>query len=392
MTLRLALLFVSLLLLGLIGLFCHIKYRQLHPKKRLKTASVSEADALIDEDINAPFINENIISDIPETDTSLFDSVTKDEQQTIESPELKTSLDELVDYKHVEESIVSGLLPVYSVDDLIFEQVAVLPNVNMTVKEVKPIVESQIAKFDKDVEILVQLKKENEFVPLAPTRRRQKITHLKCTFKFRQKKGITDSQSIKDFETFIQGMSKQLSCSQYFALTTEEAVTARDKLNDFIKAHDLIIILYILAKPEDSFSGQDLKKTVTDCGLEFGEFKFYHYFSQSGENRHQKLFSLANMYKPGSFDQRSLDEFSTMGICLFMVPALINDPIAGFSEMCTHAKQIADGLSGVLTTNQRELLDENNYKLICAKINEHTEKLTEQGIKPGDAKAFELFA
>ena len=393
MTLRLALLFVSLLMLSLIGLICHIKYRQLNPKKRTKNLSaVDETDALLSEDVNAPFINENIISDIPEHSDTLAKPDLAEFEQNADAPNLKTSFTELIDQKKIARSIASELLPVYRTDDLIFEHVAVLPNVNSTAKQVKSLIDVQSSKLKSDIEITVQVKKQNEFLPLAATNRKQKISHLKSVLKFRQKSGVTDSQAIKEFENFIQGIAKKLSCEYQFALTTDEAIVAADALKQFIKEHDLIIILYILAKPEDSFSGEDLQKTLTEAQMEFGEFKFYHYFSKNGDNQHQKLFSVANMYKPGSFDLDSLDKFSTMGLCAFMVPALVNDPISAFSEMCTHTKQIADGLSGVLTTNQRELLNEENYKRICAQIAEHSAKLSEQGITSGDSKAFELFA
>ena len=392
MSLRLALLLVSLILIGLIGLVCHIKYRQLNPKKRLNTpGAASEVDALLDEDINAPFINENIISDIPHTAESLLKPVDPQKLDLAQPPQLKTSHEELVDKKKIAQLIAEELLPVYKSDQFIFEHAAILPNIKIQAAEIQKIVDMQPARLKNNIAFSGCVKKQTQFSPLEQIKGRHKITHLKSEFSLKQKSGFTDDVAIKEYEAFVDKLSKQFDCEYRFALNTDEIIDATNRLKSFIKEHDLIVILYILAKPEDTFSGINLQQAMTEAGLNYGEFKFFHCRPQKGDNQNKKLFSVANMYKPGSFDLESIEKFSTMGLCAFMVPALITDPVAGFSEMCTRCHEVANRLSGVLTTNKRELLNEDNYKHICNLIIQQKDKLNENGIDNGSEIANQLF-
>ena len=393
MTLRLALLLVSLVLIGFIGLLCHLKYRQLNPKKRLNNpGNVSEAHALQEEDINAPFISDNIISDIPQSTESLL---TPADPETIDStvtPELKTSHEELNNKKEIAQSIAAELLPVYDTVNFIFEHVAILPNVNKPAAQIQKFFDMQPAHLKDNIDLTATVRNQSQFKPFGSIKAKKKITHLQCEFKLKQNPGMADEAAIKEYEAFIQALSDKLDCEHRFALSTAEVLTACEDLKSFIRDYDLIIILYILAKPDASFNGTDLNTSVTAAGMTFGEFKFFHFYSQAAENLDQKIFSLANMYKPGSFDLNSMDKFTTMGVCAFMVPALINDPLAGFNEMCTCCNRIADDLSGVLTTNKRELLNEENYKHICDQIIRQKAGINGRGVENGSEQAKLIFS
>lgn len=396
MTLRLALLLVSLILIGFIGLLCHFKYRQLNPKKRLKNSSAgTQADALLREDTDTPYINENIVSDIPERTDSLLTPTDPEVLEDARTPELKTTLEALVDKKEIAESIAAELLPVYEPDQFIFRHVAILPDVNKPAAEIQDAHNAQPARLKNNIELKASLKKQKDFVPLAEIKGKKKITHLKSEYKLKQQGGFADENAIKEYESYIRSLSDKFGCEFLFALTRDEIISACEKLKLFIKDNDLIVILYILAKPEDSFSGTNLLKAVKKAGLTYGEFKFFHFMSEtaekSGKTHNQKLFSIANMYKPGSFDLDTLDKFSTNGLCAFMVPAQVSDPIAGFTEMSTRCKEIADDLSGVLTTNQRELLNEENYKHICHLIIQQKARLNDRGIENGSEIAHQMF-
>ncbi len=397
MTLRMALLLVSLIIIGLIGLVCHFRYRQLNPKKRLRNpGNVSPEDTSVDEDVNMPFINENLVSDIPESAESLLKSPEPQLLDVTLTPELKTSIAELDDKKNVARSIAADLLPVYDLDDdsdeLVFEHVAIVPNVKKPAAEIQAWFEKQPARLKNNILLSATIKKQAQFKPLGKIKAKHNITHLKSVYKLKQKSGLADEAGIKEYEGFVEALSNHYDCEYQFAMTTDQVINACRKLKSFIKDHDLIVILYILAKPESTFTGEDFKDAVTDAGLVYGEYKFFHFYSESNDKPKQKIFSIANMYKPGSFDLDSLDKFSTMGFCAFMVPALVKDPVAGFSEMCKRCNQIADDLSGVLTTNQRELLNEENYKHICNRIIEQKARLDEKGIKNGSEIAIQVFS
>ncbi len=393
MTLRLALLLVSLIIIGVIGLICHQKYQRSNIKKRpSEIADEIDSDAELEQDVNTPFFTENVISDIPQEVESVLTPTESALEDDESSPELTASLEELLDKRKVDQQLAEQLLPEYQQDELITEYVAVLPNVNIKAKQVSKTVALIANDVGRDVEVKAKLKDRDAFVVLESVKGRNKIRHLKIVLQLKDKKGVVDEKILAAYQQFVEKLATQFGCEFKFALTDDKAIEACNKINEFIKEHDSIIILYILAQPDDSFSGEALKNAVTSAGLEHGEFDFFHFVSSSETNLGNKVYSLANMYKPGSFDLDILDKFSTMGLCAFMVPALLEDPVSGFREMCTSCKHIADQLNGVLTTNQRELLNEENYISICSQITAHKEKLNAAGVESGSELANKLFA
>ena len=393
MTLRLALLLVSLIILGIIGFVCHLKYQRNSSKKRPgETLSEFDADSQLDQEVNTPFFTENVISDIPEEAVSVLQSKQGESTLEAEPPALTTSLQELMDNKKVAQQLAQQMLPVHEEGDFIMEYVAVLPNINDSVKKINKAVSHLQRDLQWPAEILVTKKDPQKFTAISSLKDKTKIRHLKTTLQLKGKKGVADEQLLEDYQQFVNKLANQFGCEYRFALEPEQANAAVTRLDEFIKDNDQIIILYILAQPDDSFSGEALNNTVTEAGLEHGEFDFFHLTSSSETNQGAKLYSIANMYKPGSFDLKTLDKFSTTGLCVFMVPALLKDPVSGFREMCTSCKYIADQLNGVLTTNQRELLGEENYIVICTDITAQKDKMSAAGVESGSELAKKLFA
>lgn len=393
MTLRLALLLVSLIIIGVIGLVCHQRYQRLNVKKRPSDlAAEIESDEELEQEVKTPFFTENISSDLAEEVESVLDSPQSTLKDEVVPPALTTSLEELTDNKKIAQQLAEQLLPVYAEDNFITQYVAVLPNVNDKAKQVNKVIALLANDVGRNIEILVKLKDRDAFVPITSVKNRDKIRHVKTILELKNKKGVADEKVLASYQQFVQKLATQFGCEYRFALADDQAVQACFKIDEFVREHDSIIILYILAQPDDSFSGEALNNAVTSAGLEHGEFDFFHFLSSSQTNQGSKVYSLANMYKPGTFDLETLDKFSTMGLCAFMVPALLEDPVSGFREMCTSCKYVADQLNGVLTTNQRELLSEDNYILVCSQITAHKEKLNAAGVDNGSALAKKLFA
>ncbi len=394
MTLRLALLLVSLIILGLIGLICHQKYRRSGIKKRPNDL-VAEMDdsSELEQQVNTPFFTENIVSDIPAESSAVLQPAEDQPQEESQSPTLTTSLQELMDNKRIAQQLAEQMLPEYDDNDFITEHVAVIPNVNNTVKQINKVTLHLMRDSDREIEVFAAVKNRQEFVPIFSLKDKTKVRHLKTVLQLKDNKGVVDEKQLEQYQQFVEKLANQFACEYKFAL--DDAKQVADvcvKLSEFIKDHDQITILYILAQPDDAFSGEALKAAATAAGLELGEFDFFHLVSSTETNQGDKVYSLANMYKPGSFSLELLDKFSTTGLCAFMVPALLKDPVSGFREMCTSCKYIADQLNGVLTTNRRELLDEDNYIAICSDITAHKDKLNAAGVVTGSELAQKLFA
>lgn len=392
MTLRLALLLVSLVIIGIIGLVCHLKYNRSNAKKRpSELAEEIDSNLELEQELNTPFFTENVVSDIPEDSESVLTSTKPVIEEDEDTLELTTSLDELLDKKKMDLQLADQLLPEYTQNELITEYMAVLPNLNSTTTKVNKVVGIMVGDIGQDIVIQAKLKDQDTFVMLDSVEKKNKIRHLKTSISLKDKKGVVDEKNLAAYQQFVEKLATQFGCEYKFSLSDDKAAQACYKLNEFIKEHDSIIILYILAQPNASFSGQALNDAVTSAGLEHGEFDFFHLDSGTQTNLGDRVYSLANMYKPGSFNLQMLDNFSTMGLCAFMVPALLQDPASGFREMCTSCKFIADQLGGVLTTSQRELLNEKNYISICNEINAQKVKLNAAGVINGSELAKTLF-
>ncbi len=123
-----------------------------------------------------------------------------------------------------------------------------------------------------------------------------------------------------------------------------------------------IIVLYILPKNDTPFQGARVNSSVRALGLAFGEMNIYHFYQ--GE---RKVFSLANMHEPGSFDPDTLHEMQTGGLTVFMQinTAIGGDAMDDLTEMLQRSYQIAGLLEGRLCNHHRHALteqDAENYR------------------------------
>ena len=120
-----------------------------------------------------------------------------------------------------------------------------------------------------------------------------------------------------------------------------------------------IIVLYILAKPEQLLLGSQINSSAQAMGLRFGEMEIFH-FKRDG----RKVFSLANMLEPGSFDANSIHDLKTSGLTVFM-QIHGDDPMDDLTEMLQRSYQLAGLLNAVLCNHRRKPLteqDAENYR------------------------------
>lgn len=95
--------------------------------------------------------------------------------------------------------------------------------------------------------------------------------------------------------------------------------TVEDKLGERKNTEDKKdVVLFLLAKDGEKFSGFDLLHTLLAQGLRYGEKQLFHYYKDNGEGSH--AFSLAAATTEGTFDLSTIKEFSVSGLCLFFKP------------------------------------------------------------------------
>jgi cell division protein ZipA len=117
-----------------------------------------------------------------------------------------------------------------------------------------------------------------------------------------------------------------------------------------------VLVINVKSTQNRMMQGGDLLAVVLENGLRYGEMDIFHYHAdEDGEG--PVLFSMASMLKPGTFDLKTIDSFSTVGITLFLtLPVFDNKNMAAFEIMLSTAKNIAAALGAELNDDQRSIM------------------------------------
>lgn len=121
-----------------------------------------------------------------------------------------------------------------------------------------------------------------------------------------------------------------------------------------------VITLGIIARTE-KLSGDQINSVARACGLVFGYMDIFHYLDEDDEI----IFSLADMYEPGSFDPQNLHEHETRGLLVFMQPELLKNPSRDFDDMLEITYRMSELLGAQLSNDRREPFterDAENYR------------------------------
>ncbi|WP_298139870.1 cell division protein ZipA C-terminal FtsZ-binding domain-containing protein [Acidiferrobacter sp.] len=175
-----------------------------------------------------------------------------------------------------------------------------------------------------------------------------------------------------------------------FNMTFEQALERAGALDKFCSEFDVIATVNVLADSAPVFRGPAIERAAHEARLEFGTRNIFHRKNpEAGACRY--LYSLANLYQPGSFDPLRLDVFQTQGLTLFMSVPSVPDPLAVFMEMVHSAQVLARRLGGRLFDADRKPLSEAGLRAIQTQIRGIVEQMVQHGITPGSVNAVRLF-
>lgn len=126
---------------------------------------------------------------------------------------------------------------------------------------------------------------------------------------------------------------------------------------------EAVIVLHLKAKDENPFLGKDLVAAFKDIGMKYGENSMFHYHSGG-----KLIFTVANMYQPGTFDIINIDNFSTKGITFFF--QLGSSQNLNLLEEITlqSVKYLAKRLDGSILDHQRQAFDSAKERQLIQKI------------------------
>jgi cell division protein ZipA len=123
------------------------------------------------------------------------------------------------------------------------------------------------------------------------------------------------------------------------------------------KQKDPEVFILFVDKPEgEMIDGARLLPLLLTLGFKFGEMDFFHRHKQTSGHG-DILFSLANMYNPGTFDIDRMEQVQTRGLSIFMTMPNAGEALQTFNMMHNAAKKIADEFGARVLDYKREPLD-----------------------------------
>jgi cell division protein ZipA len=121
------------------------------------------------------------------------------------------------------------------------------------------------------------------------------------------------------------------------------------------KAEEKLVVLHVMAKRPQKFTGVSILALTKELGLELDDMDIY---SKNVERFSGKraLYSMVNMVKPGTFNADAMHSFETPGLSFILNLPGPEEGLRAFNIMLEDARKFAERLNG-------ELLDESRNRL-----------------------------
>lgn len=146
-------------------------------------------------------------------------------------------------------------------------------------------------------------------------------------------------------------------------------VVAEKEKTEAVEEPSEVLILYVLLPEHKEIKGQDLLAALLPLGFKFGEMDIFHRHMDSAGSG-DVLFSLANMFNPGTFDIENMEKVTTRGLSLFMTLPGPGEALQNFNLMHNAAKKLAEEFGGQVLDGQRSVLTVQTVRHYVDKIRE----------------------
>ena len=134
-----------------------------------------------------------------------------------------------------------------------------------------------------------------------------------------------------------------------------------------------VVVINVLAKSEQNFSGSRLKALFEACGLEHGDMDIYHRHEQD-DTTSPVQFSVASAVEPGTFRPEDMPTLSTPGISFFMSMPGPSNCMQAFEFMLETAQCVVRNLGGELKDERRSVMTPQTIEHCRQRIREFERK------------------
>lgn len=228
-----------------------------------------------------------------------------------------------------------------------------------------------------------------EWFPLERDTEDAQYSDLALAIQMVDERGPIEESELEAFLQVGLKLADALKRRTRLVMTVEHALTTARELQEFAQKYDVLASVNVAANNAD-FTGPAIKQAAEHFGMHLGAMNIFHMKNNKADGcRH--LFSMANLYQPGSFDLDSLDSFETRGVTLFMTIPCVQDPARVFRKMVETAQGLSNMLGGRLTDQDQRPLSEENLAAIQRQIGQITSDISAHGIVPGSETALRFF-
>lgn len=130
-----------------------------------------------------------------------------------------------------------------------------------------------------------------------------------------------------------------------------------------------VIVISVLSRDEEGFSGTHLLNLMLACGLRYSEMGiFLRYETEDGDSDLQ--FAMVDVIKPGTFDLEAMDDYRTPGITFLMPLPGARDSAAAFEAMFETAMVVVRNLGGELKDENRSVMTAQTVEFARQRVQE----------------------
>ncbi|MCK0165346.1 cell division protein ZipA [Marinobacter sp. S6332] len=134
-----------------------------------------------------------------------------------------------------------------------------------------------------------------------------------------------------------------------------------------------VIVINVLARQGEDFSGAALQKLFEACGLAHGDMDIYHRH-EAEDTTTPVQFSVANAVEPGTFKPNNVAAMTTPGISFFMSMPGPTNALQAFEFMLETAQCVVRNLGGELKDERRSVMTAQTIEHCRQRIREFERK------------------
>jgi cell division protein ZipA len=139
-------------------------------------------------------------------------------------------------------------------------------------------------------------------------------------------------------------------------------------------AQDDFMMLSVHAKPGRLFADYDFLQTIGLAGLVYGDHKIFHYDVKTDIGM-QRLFSVAQLNNPGTFDVDHVENIACKGLLMFIDLHACRKQVLALDCMLESAYQLAEDLDGIMFEGYNTPWQEDTPRALAQKLEQYQKNL-----------------